>query len=235
MERVLELLRVQGVAGLTMYRTPYHRRRGIAFDHGLPCLQRLRAMGVKVQMASAGEGMGSFKSQFKRADASGAQFALIFGATKSPMAWLLSKALRDGVGQQEQHALNTLEQWANRLQSPLNLIYPWQTISTSKNKSSSLMNSKHFWKQYGNLISWILIVVLGAIRAWNGYQYWQTRQAAQAAVMYDEVDKVVRGGDVEKAQRAFNDMKDRFAWRCYTPNGLLCCWHAWPTMRAKLT
>ena len=80
---------------------------------------------------------------------------------------------------------------------------------------------KHFWKQYGNLISWILIVVLGAIAAWNGYQYWQTRQAAQAAVMYDEVDKVVRGGDVEKAQRAFNDMKDRFAGAAYTQQAAL--------------
>ena len=30
---------------------------------------------------------------------------------------------------------------------------------------------KHFWKQYGNLITWGLIVVFGAIAAWNGYHY----------------------------------------------------------------
>jgi len=85
----------------------------------LPCLQRLRAMGVKVQMhASAGDGMGSFKSQFKRADASGARFALIFGTDEIANGMVTVKALRDGVGQQEQHPLNTLEQWANRLQSP---------------------------------------------------------------------------------------------------------------------
>ena len=29
---------------------------------------------------------------------------------------------------------------------------------------------KHFWKKYGNLISWVLIVVLGSYAAWNGYQ-----------------------------------------------------------------
>jgi len=32
---------------------------------------------------------------------------------------------------------------------------------------------KHFWKQYGNLITWALIAVLSAFAAWNGYQYWQ--------------------------------------------------------------
>ena len=26
---------------------------------------------------------------------------------------------------------------------------------------------KHFWKQWGNLITWALIVVLGAYTAWN--------------------------------------------------------------------
>ena len=36
---------------------------------------------------------------------------------------------------------------------------------------------KHFWKQYGNLITWVLIVVLGAFAAWNAYEYWQRSQA----------------------------------------------------------
>ena len=28
---------------------------------------------------------------------------------------------------------------------------------------------KAFWKQYGNLVSWLLIAVLGAYAAWNGW------------------------------------------------------------------
>lgn len=81
---------------------------------------------------------------------------------------------------------------------------------------------KHFWKQYGNAITWVLIVVLGAYAAWNGYQYWQRNQAAQAAAMFDEVDKVAREGDAEKLERAFNDMKSRFASTAYAPQaGLL--------------
>ena len=53
---------------------------------------------------------------------------------------------------------------------------------------------RHFWKKYGNLISWVLIAVLGSYAAWNGYQYWQRSQAAQAAVMYDEVERAAQRG-----------------------------------------
>ena len=48
---------------------------------------------------------------------------------------------------------------------------------------------KHFWNKWGNLITWVLIAVLGAYAAWNGWQYWQRRQAAMAAVLYDEIDR----------------------------------------------
>ena len=81
---------------------------------------------------------------------------------------------------------------------------------------------KHFWKQYGNAITWVLIAVLGAYAAWNGYQYWQRSQAAQAAAMFDEVEKVSREGDTDKLQRAFDDMRSRFAATAYAPQaGLL--------------
>lgn len=75
---------------------------------------------------------------------------------------------------------------------------------------------KHFWKQYGNLITGLLIVVLGAFAAWTGYEYWQKRAAAQASVMFDEVDKVLRSGDLAQGERAFGDMKERFAATVYT-------------------
>jgi predicted negative regulator of RcsB-dependent stress response len=81
---------------------------------------------------------------------------------------------------------------------------------------------KHFWKQYGNAITWVLIVVLGAYAAWNGYQYWQRSQAAQAAALFDEIENVARSGDADKLSRAFTEMKDRFATTAYAQQaGLL--------------
>lgn len=81
---------------------------------------------------------------------------------------------------------------------------------------------KHFWKQYGNLITWALIVVLGAFASWNFYQYWQRSQATQASAMYDEVERVVNSPDSAKIDRAFGDMKERFASTTYAQQaGLL--------------
>ena len=80
---------------------------------------------------------------------------------------------------------------------------------------------KHFWKQYGNAITWCLIAVLGAFAAWNGYQYWQRSQAAQAAAMYDEIEKVTGSGDTAKLERAFSEMKDRFASTAYAQQSAL--------------
>ena len=40
---------------------------------------------------------------------------------------------------------------------------------------------KHFWKRWGDLITWVLIVVLGGYAAWMGWQSYQSKQAAQSA------------------------------------------------------
>jgi len=84
-------------------------------------VQQLRAAGVAVQMhAAAGgsaEGMGSMKSQFKKADGSGARFALIFGADELAQGKVTVKSLRDGEGQQLQQALADVALWAGSLKS----------------------------------------------------------------------------------------------------------------------
>jgi predicted negative regulator of RcsB-dependent stress response len=88
-------------------------------------------------------------------------------------------------------------------------------------EQEQLAELKHFWKRYGNIISWVLIVVFGAVAAWNGYQYWQRSQAAQAAVMYDEVERAAVAGDVAKLERALGDMKERFGRTAYAEQAAL--------------
>lgn len=81
---------------------------------------------------------------------------------------------------------------------------------------------KHFWKQYGNAITWALIGVLGAFASWNFYQYWQRSQAVQAAALYDEVERVVNSADAAKIDRVFADMKERYGATTYAQQtGLL--------------
>lgn len=81
---------------------------------------------------------------------------------------------------------------------------------------------KHFWKQYGNAITWVLIGVMGIFASWNYYQYWQRNQGVLAAALFDEVDRAVQSNDVAKIDRVFADMKDRFAATVYAQQtGLL--------------
>jgi len=81
---------------------------------------------------------------------------------------------------------------------------------------------KHFWKQYGNLINGVLIAILLAVAGWNLYQYWQRSQAAQAAALYDEVERVAASGDTVRLDRVLGDMKDKFGSTRYAQQaGLL--------------
>jgi histidyl-tRNA synthetase len=81
-------------------------------------LEALRTAGLNVvQHAGGAEGAGSMKSQFKKADASGARHALIFGEDELARGQVTVKALRDGSGAQAEHALADVAQWAATLQS----------------------------------------------------------------------------------------------------------------------
>ncbi len=78
----------------------------------------LRAAGVAVQMHGAGaSAWGSMKSQFKRADASGARHALIFGADELARGEVALKALRDPTAPQRSLPLSGAAQWAADLRN----------------------------------------------------------------------------------------------------------------------
>ena len=121
MERVLELLKEQNLLPAAAAPDAYAIiPDAAALPQALQTLQQLRLAGVRVQMhASASGDMGSFKSQFKKADASGARYALVFGADELAEGCVTVKNLRDGVGEQSKKALAQVQSWANSLQSPL--------------------------------------------------------------------------------------------------------------------
>ena len=119
LERVLALLEEQGVQ--LPEATP-HAYAIVPDANSLPLvlkhLRQLRALGVNVQMhAGSGEGVGSMKTQFKKADSSGAAYALIFGTDELAQNTVSVKSLRDGGGAQRTESLEKLDVWALSLQS----------------------------------------------------------------------------------------------------------------------
>ncbi|UJW82871.1 histidine--tRNA ligase [Hydrogenophaga sp. SL48] len=116
MERILELLKEQGRLPEPVVPDAYAVVPDVAaLPVAMRLLRELRHQGVSVTMHAGGaDGMGSMKSQFKKADASGARHALVFGAQELEQGMVAVKPLRgtrDGdVGQQLQ-PLNNASAW----------------------------------------------------------------------------------------------------------------------------
>jgi histidyl-tRNA synthetase len=116
-ERVLELLKEQSIQTANTVLDAYAIVPDLADAVRVaPVLQRLRAHGVSVQMHATADGAaGAMKSQFKKADASGARFALVFGAEELSKQQVAVKSLRDGQGAQTLQPLESVESWAKTL------------------------------------------------------------------------------------------------------------------------
>jgi histidyl-tRNA synthetase len=118
-ERLLLLLQEAGVE------TPEVRPHAYAvvtaaasMPVALRTIDALRACGVSVLMNAAGrEGLGSMKSQFKRADASGADYALIFGDDEVSRGEVAVKPLRNADEPQQTYVLAEVSHWATRLRN----------------------------------------------------------------------------------------------------------------------
>ncbi len=123
-ERVLELVRDQGHPITLPVPDVYAViPESASLPVALKTLQALRAAGVSVQMHAGAsiEGMGSMKAQFKKADGSGARFALIFGAAELAQGCVAVKSLRgdktDAASVQALQRLDDVATWAGSLQS----------------------------------------------------------------------------------------------------------------------
>ena len=118
-DRILELIREQGLATVDQNLDVYAIvQDATVLPVVLKALQILREAGVSIQMhASSTDGMGSMKSQFKRADSSGARYALVFGVDEVTENRVTVNALRDGIGNQVTHSLVDIVTLAPTLQS----------------------------------------------------------------------------------------------------------------------
>ena len=119
LERVLDLIKEQGQTRAAPAPDAYAVIPDVgALPRAMQALQALRACGISVQMhAGAAEGPGSMKSQFKKADACGARYALIFGNDELAQNAVTVKSLRDGAGAQVSRSLADIASWSSTLQS----------------------------------------------------------------------------------------------------------------------
>ena len=75
---------------------------------------------------------------------------------------------------------------------------------------------KAFWQQYGNLITWALVAALLVYAGITGWQWWQREQAGHAGAMFDEFERALNAGDLDKTARVWADLKERYPRTAYT-------------------
>ncbi|MFN5047430.1 histidine--tRNA ligase [Roseateles sp.] len=113
MERMLLLLEEVGVAPAAPVPDVY---AVVPSAQGLPqvmvALEALRAAGLSVVLHP---GQSSMKSQFKKADASGAAYALVFGEDELARGEVAIKPLRDAGASQISRSLALVSEWAAEL------------------------------------------------------------------------------------------------------------------------
>ncbi len=119
LERVLDLLQQSGIAPPALLPDAYAvLPDAAALSPAIATVEALRAAGAAVVMHAGGaSGLGSMKSQFKRADASGARFALVFGGNELAQGMVALKPLRDAVAPQVLRPLADPAGWAHELRN----------------------------------------------------------------------------------------------------------------------
>lgn len=88
-------------------------------------------------------------------------------------------------------------------------------------EQEQLDSFKAFWAQYGNIIIWVLILALGAYAGWN---YWQTHQrnkSVEASALYDELQASLLANDNAKVQRVAGDIRAKYEASAYAPMAAL--------------
>jgi len=118
-ERVLDLLNELGLHGPADLPDAYCVvPDAAAIPAATATAEALRAAGLSVLMHAAGkDGAGSMKSQFKKADASGARYALVFGADELAQGQVAVKPLRDAAASQVLRPLADVPGWAHALRN----------------------------------------------------------------------------------------------------------------------
>ncbi|MEO7032099.1 MAG: tetratricopeptide repeat protein [Herbaspirillum sp.] len=82
-------------------------------------------------------------------------------------------------------------------------------------QQEQLATFKEWWRKYGNLLTWTLIVVLAGYASWTGWKLYQANQTTRAAQLYEELENAVLTKDNARIQRAADDMESQFKRTAY--------------------
>ncbi len=76
---------------------------------------------------------------------------------------------------------------------------------------------KAWWNEHGGAIILGATLVLAAVGAWNAWTWYQRSQSAQAAVLYDTLQKAARANDLKTTRETAGAILENFPRSAYAP------------------
>ena len=88
-------------------------------------------------------------------------------------------------------------------------------------EQEQLAELKTWWTQYGNLVTSLALVVALAVAGWQGWNWWQRDQAAQASAVYSGLQLAANQRDAKRTRELAGDLIDKFPRTAYAAMGAL--------------
>ena len=74
---------------------------------------------------------------------------------------------------------------------------------------------KTWWKMYGNLVTGVVVAASIGVIAWQGWNWYQRNQAAQAAAIYGVLEQAAVLRDGQKVKSAAGELAEKFGGTSY--------------------
>jgi hypothetical protein len=62
---------------------------------------------------------------------------------------------------------------------------------------------KKLWERYGNYIIAACVLLIVGVAAWRGYEWWETKKAAESGAAFEQAVSLVEAGKPQEAEAAF--------------------------------
>lgn len=80
---------------------------------------------------------------------------------------------------------------------------------------------KTWWKMYGNLVTGVIVAGSLAVIGWQGWNWHQRSQSAQASAIYGALEQAVAARDAQKVKAAAGELAEKFGSTSYAALGAL--------------
>lgn len=77
-------------------------------------------------------------------------------------------------------------------------------------EQETLDELKAWWARWGNAITWVMLIVVLIAAGFNGWHFWQRKQAAKASELYETVQQSIASGDKARIADVAKRMEDDY-------------------------